>query len=242
MNVPLIPILALACVLGPFASVEGRERSQPHIVNPSFEASPVSDAAGYGDIPDWTADANIGTGYGINGHGGPFADNGAVPHGGRVAFLQHNGGLFQKVSGFVTGEKYWLVYRENARGLCCGERAAILKTFIGKTTVVPEHEVTIAGQANPYPLVISDAFVATGTEMTLSFSKGGYGDSTVLLDDVRILSRESLSLPAGLPREKISVVRVQNLRGRLVTEEYTVALTPDSSWESILEMTHRPLP
>jgi hypothetical protein len=235
MNVRLVPHLTLACALGALASVEGRERAQPSVVNPSFEDGHASDAGGYGVIRGWTNDAIIGTDFGINERGGPFADNGAVPHGSRVAFLQHNGGLFQKVSGFVPGEKYWLIFRENARGHCCGERVAILKTFIGGTTVVPEHEVAIAGESNPYRLVISEAFVATGPDMTLSFSKGGYGDSAVLLDDVRILDRESLLLPAGLPPQKISVVRAENLPGRLVTVEYTVTPTPDTSWETILK-------
>jgi hypothetical protein len=228
MNVRLFLCLALACFLDTLASVEGRERTQPSIVNPSFEAAPASDAGGYGAIPGWTADAIMGTDHGINERGGPFADNGAVPHGSRVAFLQHNGGLSQKVSGFVAGEKYWLFFRENARGLCCGERAAILKTLIGETMVVPEHEVAVAGGSNPYRLVISEAFVATGSDMILSFSKGGYGDSAMLLDDVRILGRESLPLPAGLRPEKLSVVRAENLLGRRVTVEHTVTPTPDT--------------
>jgi hypothetical protein len=235
MKVRLIPRLALVCVLGALAPLVGRERAQPTIVNPSFEVSNTTADGGYGAIPGWTADAFIGASYGINEGGGPFADNGVVPHGRRVAFLQNNGGLFQNVSGFVAGEKYWLVFRENARGLCCGPRVAILKALIGKTSVAPEHEVAMAGASNPYRLVISEAFVATGSEMTLSFSKGGYGDSAVLLDDVRILSRESLPLPAGLPPEKISVVRAENLPGRLVTVEYIVTPTPDTSWETILK-------
>ena len=104
MNVCLIPHLALACVLG-LASVEGRERVRPVVMNASFEAVQAPKEDGYDAIPDWTADTIIGTDYGINEAGGPFADNGAVPHGSRVAFLQHNGGLSQKVSGFVAGEK-----------------------------------------------------------------------------------------------------------------------------------------
>jgi hypothetical protein len=235
MDVRLIPRLALACVLGALAPARGEDRAQPTIVNPSFEDGHASDPGGYGAIRGWTNDAILGIGYGINESGGPFADNGTVPHGSRVAFLQNNGSLSQKVSGFVAGEKYWLVFRENARGLCCGERVAILKTLIGETTVVLEHEVAIAGKSNPYRLVISEAFVATGSDMRLSFSKGGYGDSAVLVDDVRILSRESLSLPAGLPPEKISVARAENLPDRLVTVEYTVTPTPDTSWETILK-------
>jgi hypothetical protein len=240
MNVRSIPHLVLVCILGALASAEGRERVQPSIVNPSFEAGNGSDAGGYVAIQGWTADAFIGTGYGINEGGGAFADNGAVPHGSRVAFLQNNGGLFQKISGFVAGEKYWLVFRENARGLCCGHRVAILKVLIEGTMVVPEHEVAMAGQSNPYRLVISEAFVATGLDMKLLFSKGGYGDSAVLLDDVRILGRESLPLAAGLRPEKISAVRAENLPGRLVTFEYIVTPTPDTSWETILKMTSRP--
>jgi hypothetical protein len=212
----------------------GKDREEPVAINPSFEAGVMPDQSGYGAIEGWTGDNIIGTDYGLNESGGSFADNGVVPHGRRVAFLQHNGALRQTVTGFVIGQKYWLVYVENARGLCCDERAAILKVLIGQTIAVPEHVVAIVGQSNPYRLVISEPFVATESEMALTFSKGGYGDSAVLLDDVRILSDRSRSSPIDLPREKISVLRVRSALGWQTVHEDTMTPEPGSPWELLL--------
>ena len=175
----------------------GQACAQPVIMNPSFETDNTPPYPGYGTITGWLPDNAIGTGYGLNEQGGPFADNGKVPDGIRVAFMQDNGTLSQTVSGFITGETYWLIYRENARGLCCGERNATLTAKIGGTTVVAEHEVAIVGGSNPFRLVTSDAFTAAEAEMTLSFAKGGIGDSTALIDDVRFLSRGSLQLASA---------------------------------------------
>src|SRR6202012_4896502 len=63
------------------------------IPNPSFEASTFTAAPGYaylnGGIPGWTyLDA---TRVGQNSAGGPFADNGAIPDGNNVGFVQSAG-------------------------------------------------------------------------------------------------------------------------------------------------------
>jgi hypothetical protein len=210
--------------------------AQPVILNPSFETDSTPPHPGYGTITAWLPDVAIGTGYGLNEEGGPFADNGKVPHGTRVAFLQDNGVLSQAVSGFIPGEKYWLVYRENARGLCCGERSATLTAKIGGTTVVTEHEVTIVGDSNPFRLVTSEAFTATEGQMTLSFTKGGFGDSTALIDDVRLLSRGSLQLAISAIDGNSPAIRIQGIPGRMLTLEFKHSFVPEGSWQSLLNV------
>ena len=210
--------------------------AQPVIVNPSFETDATPPYPGYGTITGWLPDEALGTGYGLNEEGGPFADNGKVPHGVRVAFMQDNGTLRQTVSGFIPGEKYFLVFRENARGLCCGERRATLTAKIGGMTVVTEHEVPIVGGSNPFRLVSSDAFTAAEAEMTLSFAKGGIGDSTALIDDVRLLSRGSLQLAISVIDGYLPAIRIQGIPGRMLTLEFKHTLVPEGSWQPLLNM------
>ena len=76
------------------------------LANPSFEEDIFSTWPGYvsdnWDITGWTA---------LGGHGlnpvqdgrSPFADNGMIPHGAQVAFMQQNGALSQTVTGLTTG-------------------------------------------------------------------------------------------------------------------------------------------
>ena len=214
----------------------GQACAQPVIMNPSFETDSTPPYPGYGTITGWLPDDVIGTGYGLNEESGPFADNGKVPHGIRVAFMQDNGTLSQTVSGFIPGEKYWLVYRENARGLCCGGRSATLTAKIGGTTVVTEHEVAIVSGSNPFRLVTSDAFTAAEAEMTLSFAKGGFGDSTALIDDVRFLSRGSLQLAISVIGGNSPAIRIQGIPGRMLTLEFKHSLVPEGSWQPLLNV------
>jgi hypothetical protein len=207
--------------------------AQPVISNPSFEVDATPPYPGYGTITGWTAGGGISTGYGLNEAGGAFADNGIVPHGTKVAFMQDNGALSQTISGFKVGEPYWLVYRENARGLCCGERVATLSVVIGGTTVVTQHIVPIVGDSNPYRLVTSDSFTAQATDMTLTFEKGGSGDSTALIDNVELLSRDSLHLAIAFPSGGLPAISITGIPGHTITLEYKDELTPAPSWRTL---------
>jgi hypothetical protein len=214
----------------------GRASAQPVIVNPSFETDSTPPYPGYGTITGWLPDQAIGTGYGLNEEGGPFADNGTVPNGTRVAFMQDNGTVSQTVSGFIPGEQYWLVYRENARGLCCGERRATLSVGIGGAIVIAEHEVSIVGGSNPFRFVTSDAFTVAEPEMTLSFTKGGFGDSTALIDDVRLLSRDALQLAISLIDGDVPAIGIQGIPGRMLTLEFKNSLVPEDPWQPLLNV------
>jgi hypothetical protein len=164
------------------------------IVNPSFEADSFSVFPGYvsgnGPITGWNA---LG-GHGINPGNSfsPFADNGTIPNGSKVAFMQADGALSQMVSGFSPGTDYYVVYFENARG---GNLPSIAVT-VGGTTVVPAHPRSSVGGAAPYVKVVSDVFTATAATLELAFIKSNPqgGDTTALIDNVCVVE-----VPANNP-------------------------------------------
>jgi len=209
-----------------------RASGQPIIVNASFEVDATPTGPGYGTITAWTPGGGLIDGYGINEANGAFADNGLIPHGTRVGFIQDNGTLSQKVSGFIIGAPYWLAYRENARGLCCGERVAELSVAVSGATVVPDHVVAIVGTLNPYRVVTSEMFTASARDLTISFVKGGIGDSTALIDDVRIYTTNSLQLFVRLQDGNVPAIHVYGIPGKLVALEYTDLLAP-GAWRDL---------
>ena len=160
------------------------------MINPSFEVDTFGIFPGYvtqnGPITGWSSLGN----HGVNTGAGPFADNGAIPHGAQVAFMQGDGELSQTVSGFTVGAQYYVVYFENARG---GGVPAI-ELQVGGTTIVPAHTRGPAG----YVEVISDPFIATATDLLLSFIKSNPlgGDTTALIDNVCILPLAAGTAPS----------------------------------------------
>jgi hypothetical protein len=161
-------------------------------VNANFEVDTFTVFPGYvsgnGPITGW----NALNGHGINpGGGSPFADNGRIPNGAQVAFMQEDGALSQTASGFTVGAQYYVHYYENARG----GNVPALEVKVGGNTVVATHVVTSVG-TNPYREVSSDTFIASAADLELSFIKSNPlgGDNTVLIDNVAILA-----VPAGTP-------------------------------------------
>jgi len=162
------------------------------IVNPSYEADTFTAFPGYvsgnGPVTGWASLDN----HGINpAAGSPFADNGIIPNGTQVAFMQGDGPFSQTVTGLTVGAQYYVHYYENARA---GNTPA-LEVQIGGTTVVASHIITSVG-GNPYREVSSAIFTASATDMELSFIKSNPlgGDTTALIDNVAILV-----VPAGTP-------------------------------------------
>jgi hypothetical protein len=156
------------------------------IINPSFEVDSFSVYPGYvsGNFPitGWTT---LG-GHGINPAGSsPFADNGTIPHGSQVLFMQTDGTASQVLSGFTVGAQYYVHYYENARtGPTIG-----MEVKVGGSTVLAAHSVSSVGGANPYYEMFSDVFVASATDLELAFVKSSPqgGDCTALIDNVAIL-------------------------------------------------------
>ena len=164
------------------------------IVNPSFEADTFTVFPGYvsgnGPITGWNALGNHGVNPGT--FGGPFSDNGAIPDGSKVAFMQQDGAMSQMLSGFTVGHDYYVIYYENARS---GGVPAI-EVKIGDTTVVAPHLRPPVGGANPYVKVTSDVFTAEAGSLQLSFIKSNPqgGDTTALIDYICVLE-----VPSGTP-------------------------------------------
>jgi hypothetical protein len=176
------------------------------LVNPSFEANSFTAFPGYvsgnGPITGWDA---LG-GHGLNpASGSPFADNGAIPNGVQVAFMQADGAMSQIVGGFTPGLDYYVVYYENARS---GPSPA-LEVKIADTTIVAAHLVSQVGGNNPYLRVDSDVFTATADTLQLSFIKSNPGgDTTALIDNVCIIEVPPLTAPTVTVQPKPLIVQV----------------------------------
>lgn len=165
------------------------------MTNPSFEADAFLYWPGYsganpggtstdpGDnwaITGWTQSHLEGSGINpISNGASPFADNGVIPHGTNVVFLQAaDSTLSQTVSGLTVGSQYYLHYYENGRS--GGTPSLAVK--LGDNILVPVHPVPPGG----YRAVYSDVFAATTTGGELVFEKTNPagGDTTVLIDNV----------------------------------------------------------
>ena len=186
------------------------------IQNPSFEMDSFVPYPGYVGSNGGGAGTSAGINFPItywavnntNGCGlnpvsngaGPFANNGAIPNGAQVAFLQCSGStgiLSQVVSNFNIGSDYCVHYYENCRS---GYESPWLEVDLGGTNdiggvmVLVPHPITAVGGANPYHEVFSAPFTATDSVLELDFVKSDPigGDSTALIDNVAILA-----IPAG---------------------------------------------
>jgi hypothetical protein len=155
------------------------------VTNPSFEADTFTVFPGYvannGPVTGWTG----ADGQGINpSAGSPFADNGTVPDGTQVGFLQGTASFGNTITGLTNGQQYELSFRVNARsGL-----APTMSVDVGGTALV-KSDVNPVGGANPYKYVVR-TFTATGPTMPLNIhSTVLAGDRTLLVDDVRITAK-----------------------------------------------------
>ncbi len=181
------------------------------ILNPSFENNTTS-YPGYGAINDWTSTDTSQTG--VNAEGGPFANNGAIPNGLQVAFVQANNGvaegISQSLSGFVTGQTYDLSFYYNARYATFPAAAdPLMVVTLGSSTLTPGIGVSVVPASASYSTTVPYYFAqylytATGSTATLTFTNTntaedsagtGFNDSTLLLDAV---SLQTVPEPATL--------------------------------------------
>ncbi|MCP5522562.1 MAG: immunoglobulin domain-containing protein [Verrucomicrobiales bacterium] len=177
------------------------------MTNPSFEVDEFYSWPGYvagnpgaddnGPITGWTSLDNHGLnpvlGAPANGPN-PFADNGLVPHGTQVAFLQGPGMLSQTLTGLTVGGDYYLHYFENGR---TSVTIPGMEVQVGGSTVVPAHRVLPVGAGKRYHEITSGMFTATAADLELAFIKStnpAGTDSTALLDNVAVVA-----VPAGTP-------------------------------------------
>ncbi|MFW6164073.1 MAG: hypothetical protein ACODAJ_15000, partial [Planctomycetota bacterium] len=124
-----------------------------------------------------------------------FSDNGRIPHGRQVAFIQNVGSLSQSVPGFEQGKRYRVLYWENARHNNAPDRNPRLKVTLGESVVVSEHAVRpaerIGRRTLPYAWVESAVFTAPRSGAFELVFETTCGDRVaVLLDRVRVVEVE----------------------------------------------------
>ena len=156
------------------------------LLNPSFEAGGVSFAfpgylsngVGASNMAGWTktGDGNVGYNYAGNN---PFADNGAVPEGLAVGFIQNTATLSQIVTGLTPGQQYLLELDYNARQ---GTGSGHFVASLGGTTLVDDTFVPNGAYKH-----LSALWTAGGTSATLSVGGVIVGaDSAVVFDNITL--------------------------------------------------------
>jgi hypothetical protein len=209
------------------------------LVNPSFEANAFTQWPGYcqanGSITGWTAEPLMGLNpvapAGTNDF--PFADNGTIPDGRQVAFLQQNGALRQIVTGLVAGGTYRVEYWENARQATYGgtNDAPILEVRMGTNVILSAHAVPPIGA---YTSRQSQTFVASSDRMELAFVKLGPADldRTVLIDNVRVVyCAPPLRIATSVGPGTLTLTWDASLTG--LTLESVDSLSPPVQWAPV---------
>lgn len=174
----------------------------PAVLNPSFEADRYGVRPGYaggngGAIVGWSwqGPAGINPCYADTearrGPFAPFADNGRIPDGRQVAFLQNASTLSQEIGGLTAGKSYVVRYRENARHNQRPTQRPAIEVRLGGQIIVSKHLVPqvedFESHTLPYHLVESAPFVppADGAYELVFRSEGTR--VAVLLDMVTII-------------------------------------------------------
>ena len=176
--------------------------AQPRVANPGFEQDRFTVWPGYlrhngGSIAGWQG------GSGVNpiwkdpdaqkGPDAPFWDNGRLPEGRQLAFIQGPGRLTQSVSGFEARRIYRVLFRENARVHKSAPEAAWprVQVTLGGNVIVSPHEVSPVTRRDdftaPFVRVESAPFIAPADgAYELVFETLQKDSSTILLDDVHV--------------------------------------------------------
>lgn len=185
-------LLSKALVIG-LSVAAAHSASAQTINNFSFE-SPVVSGYAYQAIDGWTATGGgtIGGashGVGLSDSSGPFANNGIIPDGSQVAFLQTNGSadttLLQTITGLVPGDQYVVSFYDNSRSY--GANPVLNVSFGGQAIADPQTIAPVGG-LNPYNSITGTAFTATSDSADLIFaaSLAAPGDASALIDGVTI--------------------------------------------------------
>jgi hypothetical protein len=193
-------VLAAVCGL----MLGGMARAEPIVQNPSFEIDKYGKSPGYasqngGRITGWQYTGSVGinpywddpaTQRGVE-HA--FTDNGLVPHGRQVCFLQNKCELRQTIAGFEAGRRYQVTYYENARHNRAPERNPRLTVTLGGETIVSLHAIkpveNIEARTLPYNFVESAVFAAPATgSFDLVFTTTFPDRVAALIDNVQIVA------------------------------------------------------
>ena len=196
----------------------------PTIPNASFETNTFANSPGYisanSAITGWIGAPTNRVGLNPAGGLNVMADNGVVPQGTRVAFIESTGGvrstLSTTIKGLTAGSTYLVSFRTNARA---GSGTARPSYRINGESPVPfgvravNTADTFTGAYHTVRLV----FKATGTTAALEISNTSSTDSTLLVDD--------FTIAAGVP---IQVTNVdESGPGSLREARITAGATPE---------------
>lgn len=163
------------------------------IPNPSFETDTFTVFPGYvsGNAPGITGWTGSPTNrFGLNpAAGNPFADNGTVPQGTNVAFIQGTASetiteLRTDITGLTSGQKYRLNFRATVRANTAA-LLANLSVTIGDETLLAADVVPVNGNA-PYHYVYLDFTATAATESLILRNNQITGDTTIVVDDFTI--------------------------------------------------------
>ncbi|MBE7499958.1 MAG: DUF642 domain-containing protein [Verrucomicrobiales bacterium] len=194
---------------------------QALVKNPSFESNlndetdPLSAGAPqgwpyYSPIDEW-----VSGGGGVNDlvydPGGPFHNAGTpVPDGRRIGFKQGGGAVSQDIYGLVAGQSYWIQFHYDARNGSDLDIAVQFATvnFGGamdeQLAFIPKVRPAIATGSPYYYRTVP--FTPDFEIGTLSFVATARGDSTMLLDGVTIVARDTGNFPVMNPSFEASGV------------------------------------
>jgi hypothetical protein len=160
------------------------------IPNPSFEARTLllANFPGYYDgvnpIEGWTTDTSAGLNPIYDGQS-PFANNGRIPHGRRVAFIQSAGSIVHSLSTTITGLRpglnYQVTFQANSRD---GYAVPSASWSLNGGFFVPFAANPVFGE-NEYQIISGD-FLATAETATLVIRNQTADDSAVLVDKFEI--------------------------------------------------------
>jgi hypothetical protein len=148
--------------------------------NPSFESNPPAAFPTYGPITAW---ASTG-GSGVNNSTGPFADNGTIPDGVQVGFIQGTQTISQMIGGLTPGRRYWLQFYCNARAFG-GTTISLTTRFAGAAIGT----IDAIDSSEGYRFQ-NQSFVAAAADGLLEFSGQTGVDASLLLDAVNIVERD----------------------------------------------------
>ncbi len=182
---------------GQFAGIKQPSLTPPTgsslvLQNPSFEAN-TNGGVGYGSVSQWNGLGGTGINPAADGNA-PFADNGVIPDGRRIAFIQGPGSISQTVSGMVVGQDYWLELHYNARG-CCNATPSLSVSLAGQVLIPPTRVDPIGGIGEPYYTAMIPFRATTTSGQLLIRNVATVGDHSLLLDGVAITPRRANDLP-----------------------------------------------
>lgn len=185
-------LFRLPCLLVP-----GAIFASPTVENGSFEDQFFRGDRGYVQsnkpISGWQSEGNVGLNpWFYDGHEErrEFANNGLVPEGNQVLFIQNAGSISQRVGGFERGKSYRIIFYVNAR-VTHTTLAPTLTVMAGKHMLVKDEAIpAVEGKDSfsaPYTRHETPVFIAAADgEMDICFRTGEVPDTAVLLDGITI--------------------------------------------------------